>query len=126
MTEKEFEAKWKGVDKDTLEYEQMKEFIGDCYALYEETGFLETFDSPYDDNGEHNVMRFEVVRRSKEYDGTDEGEVDLEAMPIWLVRFENGDEALCYPEEICKLGHKPVPVPKTFDTLQVGDILWLG
>ena len=44
-------------------------------------------------------MRFEVIRRATEE------ECDLEAMPLWLIRFENGDEAYCYPEEICKIEH---------------------
>ena len=45
-------------------------------------------------------MKFEVVRRANL------NEVDLEAMPMWFIRFENGDEAYCYPEEICKAEHR--------------------
>jgi hypothetical protein len=49
-------------------------------------------------------MKFEVIRRATI------GECDLEAMPIWFVRFENGDEAYCYPEEIAKLEHQDMVV----------------
>lgn len=110
MTKEEFSKKWKNVDVDSLSFEQLKQFKEDCFQLYEETGFLEKFDSPYDDEGEHNGMRFEMLRRARPFnpDGKTEeekGEVDLRAMPVWKIRFENGEEAFCYPEEICRLEH---------------------
>lgn len=102
--ERDFKEKWGDVDVDELPDEKFREFKDDCFRLYEQTGFLELFDSPYDDIGggkhEHNGMRFEVIRRA-----TPE-ECDLEAMPLWLVKFENGDEAYCYPEEIALIEHK--------------------
>lgn len=97
MTEQEFNKRWKDVKVDLLSEEQLRAFKQDCFALYETTGFLEVFDSPYDDEGEHNGMPFKVVRRAGEH------ECDLEAMPIWLIEFQNGDNAYCYPEEITKL-----------------------
>jgi len=96
MTEKEFDQKWKDADPDKLSDEELLQFKQDGFAMYEQTGFLDTFDSPYDDHGEHNGMKFKVVRRATKE------ECDLEAMPLWLVEFENGDTAYCYPEEICK------------------------
>lgn len=96
MTEKEFDQKWKDADPDKLSDEELRQFKQDCFAMYEQTGFLDAFNSPYDEQGEHNGMAFKVVRRA-----TAE-ECDLEAMPLWLVEFENGDTAYCYPEEICK------------------------
>lgn len=107
MTEKEFDAKWeKGIDPWELDNKTLVEFKSDCFDLYETTGFLDRFDSPYDDVGgldghEHNGMKFEVIRRAS----TDDG-FELEIMPLWLIRFENGDEAYCYPEEICKAEHR--------------------
>lgn len=103
MTEKEFDKKWKGADPEELSDEQLQQFKQDCFEMYEHDGFLDTFNSPYDDQGEHNGMKFKVIRRATEYNNeTGEGEVDLESMPAWVIRFENGDEACCYPEEICK------------------------
>ena len=99
MTEKEFTAKWGGINIDNLSDEEFHEFKNDCFSMYEETGFIDRFDSPYDDEGEHNGMTFKVIRRA-----TTE-ECDLEAMPIWFIEFENGDTAYCYPEEICKVEH---------------------
>lgn len=100
MTEKEFNEKWGGVIVDNLDDNQFMEFKRDCFEMYETDGFIEKFDSPYDDFAEHNGMKFEVVRRANL------NEVDLEAMPVWFIRFENGDEAYCYPEEICKAEHR--------------------
>jgi hypothetical protein len=103
--EKNFHKKWDGVDIESIPYEQFKEFKEDCFDLYEKTGFLKRFDSPYDEFNEHNGMMFEVVRRATEFkDG--EGEVDLESMPVWVVRFENGEEGYCYPEEIAVIEHE--------------------
>lgn len=99
MTEKDFNAKWGNINIDNLTDEEFREFKNDCFSVYEEIGFIEKFDSPYDDEGEHNGMTFKVIRRA-----TAE-ECDLEAMPIWLIEFENGDTAYCYPEEICKAEH---------------------
>ena len=96
-----FNLKWgEKPDVDNMSEEQLTEFKNDCFELYEETGFIERFDSPYDEDGEHNGMKFKVIRRA------DVSECDLEAMPIWLIEFENGDTAYCYPEEITKLEHE--------------------
>ena len=116
MTEKEFDSKWGNVNIDDLDLEQMTEFKEDCFKLYEETGFIDKFDSPYDDQDEHNGRAFKVIRRARPFNSegsTEEerGEADLEAMPLWLVEFENGDEALCYPEEICLLEHREPQKP---------------
>lgn len=99
MTTQEFDKKWIDADVDKMTDAELIEFKNDCFSLYEETGFIEKFDSPYDDGGEHNGMPFKVIRRANA------NEVDIEAMPVWFIEFENGDNAYCYPEEICKLEH---------------------
>lgn len=99
MDKKDFNPKWLNKLIDDMTDEELQEFKDHCFAEYEETGFIEKFDSPYDDDGEHNGMTFKVIRRA-----TTE-EVDVETMPVWLVEFENGDTAYCYPEEICKAEH---------------------
>ena len=99
MTKIEFDKKWNGIKVDNMTDAQLVEFKNDCFDLYESTGFIDRFDSPYDDEGEHNGMAFKVVRRANT------SECDLEAMPIWFIEFENGDTAYCYPEEICVLEH---------------------
>ena len=98
MTITEFEKKWANVSMEEMDENQLREFKNDCFAMYENGGFLEKFDSPYDEQGEHNGMTFKVLSRATEKD------FDLESMPIWHIEFQNGDKAYCYPEEICKLG----------------------
>lgn len=109
MKREEFDHKWFGIRTDEMTDEQFAAFKEDCFSLYEETGFVDRFDSPYDDEGKHNGMAFKVVRRA-----TSE-EVDTEAMPVWLVEFENGDTAFCYPEEICKIEHSDKTVKTTWN-----------
>lgn len=98
MSEKEFNNKWSGKDPDMMDDEQLLQFKNDCFDLYEETGFLPVFVSPNDE--EHDGMPIFVLRRA-----TPE-EVDIKAMPIWKVRFANGDEAFCHPEEITILEYE--------------------
>lgn len=115
MTLKEFNLKWGHFTTDEMSDEQFQEFKNDCFSMYEETGFTSLFNSPYDDNGEHNGMTFKVIRRA-----TAE-ECDIEAMPLWLIEFENGDTAYCYPEEICKAEQKcPYCESKNLETAEDG------
>lgn len=78
-----------------------KEYIDDCFKMYEDTGFSEAFHSPYDSEKLHNGKRFKVIRRATE------SECEIDALPIWLVKFYDEDEDIepyyCYPEEICKI-----------------------
>jgi hypothetical protein len=97
MTKEQFNKKWGNVNTDQISDEQFLEFKNDCFDMYEESGFLDKFDSPYDEYGEHNGMKFNVIRRATQK------EVDIDSMPLWFVEFENGDTAYCYPEEICKV-----------------------
>ena len=90
----EFKKKWDGAEPDKMEDDELLAYKNDCFAMYEHHGFTKTFDSPYDEGKEHHNMSFKVLRRANT------AECDLEAMPIWLVEFENGDTAYCYPEEI--------------------------
>lgn len=102
MTEKELIEKW-GIDYDPCcveTIEEVIEFKNDCFDMYEEGGFSERYFSPYDEMECHNGMKFEVICRA-----TTE-ECDLEALPIWKIKFENGEIAYCYPEEITKLEHE--------------------
>lgn len=99
MNKKEFDEKYKNISTDLMTDEQFWQFKQDCFEMYETTGFSDFFHSPYDDPGyDHNGKPFEVVRRAKE------GECDIEAMPLWVVKFEDEEEPyFCYPEEICKI-----------------------
>jgi hypothetical protein len=97
MTREEFNKKWADVDMDKQSEETVREFKNDCFELYEKTGFLEHFNTPYKEFSDHNGRPFTVLKRLGEED------CDLENLPMWKIRFENGDIADCFPEEICKL-----------------------
>ena len=100
MTKEVFDKKWGKMDTDTMSDEVFYEFKNDCFLLYETYGFIDKFDSPYDDYGEHNGKPFKVIRRANPT------ECDIEAMPLWVVEFEGEDEpCYCYPEEIAVLEH---------------------
>lgn len=106
MSNEEFNKKWtrerylKATESENL----WKEYIDDCFQMYEDTGFSETFHSPYDSEKIHNGKPFKVIRRANESEG------DIEAFPLWLVKFYDEDESTkpyyCYPEEICKIEEK--------------------
>lgn len=103
MTEKELNEKW-GADYDPYNAEteeEVVEFKNDCFDMYEQGGFSERYFSPYDEMESHNGMKFDVIRRA-----TTDDDIDLENLPIWVIKFENGETAYCYPEEITKLEHK--------------------
>jgi len=99
MTGTEFNRKWAGKVVDDMDEATLLEFKNDCFDLYESEGFSEVFHSPYDDEYyQHNGKPFKVLRRAEV------GEVDLEAMPVWVVEFEGEPEPFyCYPEEICEI-----------------------
>jgi hypothetical protein len=97
MTEKEFDEKWGNVNTDELTDLQLIAFKQDCFEMYEQGGFLDTYQSPYDELEERIGQKFEVVRRATI------DNIEIESLPIWLVKFEDGELAYCYPEEITKI-----------------------
>lgn len=97
MTKAEFYRKWLNVDLDSLNEEQYKEYVDDAFALYESEGFhTDFFASQYTDSKGYNGSKFEVIRRC-----TTEDNFDLESLPAWVIRFEDGVEIEAFPEEIC-------------------------
>lgn len=97
MTQQEFDNKYKNINIDDLDTDKLREFKNDCFDVCEHYGFLDKYQSPYDELEEKIGMGFKVLRRATE------DEADLEAMPLWLVEFDNGETTYCYPEEITKL-----------------------
>ena len=92
-----FHAKWgENIDRESFAPDQEKEFILDCYKAYETCGFVPFFQSSESDMP-HNGERYNVI----EPVSPDDCEWDLESLPAWRVRFENGDEYYALPEEIC-------------------------
>ena len=86
--------------REHLTEEEERAFVNDCYDTYEHIGFAETFGTPY--TGEKHLLgkNFTVIGRVMEYP-EDKNGADLECLPMWKIRFEDGFEMVAYPEEIC-------------------------
>lgn len=101
MTLEEFNKKWDFEAYNELMntkenwIEEYKKYLEDCYSMYETEGFCDTFESPYTDYKKYNGQKFKVVCRM------DDVFMDLESLPAWLIKFEDGDEISAWPEEIC-------------------------
>lgn len=86
--------------REDLEIDREREFVKDCYDTYEYLGFANTFGTPYSGEKKYVGMKFTVLGRVNEFP-QDKNGADLECLPMWNIRFENGDEMVAYPEEIC-------------------------
>lgn len=85
-------------ERDDMSFEEELEYVKDCFDTYENIGFTDTFQTPYEDKAKYNGMRFSVVKRLSYV----ENDTDLECLPMWRIKFENGEEIDAYPEEICE------------------------
>lgn len=83
--------------------EREEEFVNDCFDLYEKEGFNKVFWSQGGDYKSYHGKKFQVVGRLPIYDGKNDGS-DLECLPMWKIRFENGTEISAYPDEIVTRG----------------------
>lgn len=81
---------------DELTDEQAVEFTNHCFNLYEKEGFAKRYWTPYSDDYLSKFVGkpFEVVRR------LDMDDYDIETLPGWMIRFEDGVQIEAYPEEI--------------------------
>ena len=87
--------------RDEMTEEREREWVDFCFEAYESDGFTPTFETPYDDElVEFNGMKYEVLSRVKEFKDDPKG-ADLECLPMWNIRLENGKEIAACPEEIC-------------------------
>ena len=86
--------------RDDLDTNTEREFVDDCYDIYENIGFAETFGTPYTGEKKYIGMKFSVLGRVKDI-SEDENGADLECLPMWNIQLENGDIIAAYPEEIC-------------------------
>lgn len=77
-----------------------REWVDFCFEAYESDGFKETFGTSYTGERKYVGMKFEVLGRVGEYPNDPKG-ADLECLPMWNIRLEDGTEMAAYPEEIC-------------------------
>ena len=82
-------------DRDEMSYERHKEFVEDCFKLYEQEGFNKTFWSPYSENMTYGGQSYKIIRRAPDDDG-----IFIEQLPMWLIQFADGKELFAFPEEL--------------------------
>lgn len=90
--------------RQVLDEYQERKFVNNCFFIYENIGFTDTFGTPYTGETKYKKytgMRFTVLGRVKEITEDKEHGADLECLPMWYIQFENGDIVAAYPEEIC-------------------------
>lgn len=87
--------------REDMLYSEEKAFVEDCFETYEHIGFAKTFKTPYTEEKHLDGQPFTVIGRVKEADDDPENGADLECLPMWHIRFEDGTEKMAFPEEIC-------------------------
>lgn len=99
MTYKEWCDKWSKVSFMQITDDEFREYIEDCFNMYETEGFhTDRFNAQYKRDLPYKDKPFEVVRRCTE------GDVILfELLPAWDIKFEDGTTIIAYPEEICNI-----------------------
>ena len=88
------------IERNELEPEEEKLVVDYWFNKYEAEGFAKVFCSPFDFAVDYNGKKFEVIGRVKSLDEDEENGVDLDSLPMWNIRFEDGRETVAYPEEI--------------------------
>jgi len=87
--------------RDDMSKEREKEWVDFCYEAYEADGFAETFGTPYSGERKYLGMKFDVLGRVPLIEDDFDNGAELECLPMWNIRFEDGTEMAAYPEEIC-------------------------
>ena len=80
--------------REEMTEEREREFINDCFNMYEKEGFAKVFWSQGSDYKEYHNKPFKVLGR------TTEQEADIECLPMWNIQFQDGFTTSAYPDEI--------------------------
>jgi hypothetical protein len=83
------------MEREEMTIDQEREFVNELFNGYEKE-ITEVFWTPYTDYENKIGQGFKIVRRLTEEDA------DLECLPMWKIKFEDGEEIDSYPEEITK------------------------
>lgn len=94
MTWKEINEKYPEY-RDEMTIEREREFVNDCFDVYENEKLADTFWSQGGDYKDRIGKPFRIVSRCKEWNG-----FDLCVLPMWQIIFEDGFLLDAYPDEI--------------------------
>lgn len=93
LTKEELNKKYP-MYRDEMTQEQEREYIDDLFDFYEGEGFAKVFWSMGGDFEEYYNKPFKVIDRLTEK------KCDLECLPMWKIKFEDGEIIHAYPDEI--------------------------
>lgn len=96
-----------------MDEKEEKEFVNDCFELYEKEGFANTFWSQDSDYRMYQGKAFIVVGRTPIYDGKNDG-ADLTCLPMWDIRFEDGTGISAFPDEVIRSEMRNNGCPKKY------------
>lgn len=82
------------MERDDMDEETEKRYVKDCFYLYEKEGFSSVFWTPYDDYNNRNGQKIEVIGRCNNEN------INLRYLPMWNIRFPDGEVLVVGPEEI--------------------------
>ncbi len=85
-------------DRSDMSFDEQVSYVEDCYDTYEALGFNDTFTTQTEEMWDRIGERFTVIGRLSYV----KGEADLEVLPMWHIKFEDGTLIDAFPEEICK------------------------
>ncbi len=97
MTKAELNEKYPEY-RDEMTVEREKEYVNDCFDYYEQQGFAKVFWSQGGDFKEHHFKPFKVMGRVPALEGNNKG-MELDCLPMWYIRFEDGFEMAAYLDE---------------------------
>lgn len=85
------------IPRSLMTWEEERAWVEYWFNKYESVGFVENFHLLRNKYEKRAGTPFTVIGRCTEE------ECDLECLPMWKIRFEDGTETCAFPEEICKL-----------------------
>lgn len=100
MTWAEMRVKYPGEYRDEMTEDCERAFVADCFDCYESESLSKRFWTQDGDYVEYVGKRFSVIGRTPEWDRQGADGADLECLPMWRIRFEDGKEIDAYPDEI--------------------------
>jgi len=82
------------MNRDEMTDKQEREFIDDCFMLYEKEGIAKVFWNPGSNFKEYHNKPFKVLER------TSEEKTHLCCLPMRQIQFDDGYKIHAYPDEI--------------------------
>lgn len=81
------------MSREEMSLEEEREFVEECFKIYENKGFAEVFRGNGGVYAEYDGQIFELLGRSNE-------EVGIENLPMWRIKFKDGFILDVYHDEV--------------------------